>query len=400
MSVLTLKPRFLYPYSRQFPFDEVAEKIVKALEKRNWKVPGIVVKFHTYGSGEAKYKRVSEIKGNDFKLHFCRVQGKLDDYWNDTAALEDVFIPKQEMSFYDDESGPSFCLYVGNNWEADKEWFMNSIKVHSKLNKQPRKYLKYSGERMYRGARAKELVFNHDLGREYSPEGDEPRRFNLSKKFKEITEWLEENVLNYILSFPEVEREEEDVVELIPYQGPWEKLYSLCSWGEVGRIQRGKKDPSVLPLSERHAFFGSGRRLVPLSAHTKIEFPKIANEGFIWCDVNQNLTQNSKKEDLSRHVVMEMGGLFDSNYIVSVKLKCSNDVYVADNAAYEERRHQLFEKIAPRDRLTDEELDEALAVRGATIVPITEYDGTYKDPVVLINRELDFDEIEGFLNIK
>ena len=85
---------------------------------------------------------------------------------------------------------------------------------------------------------------------------------------------------------------------------------------------------------------------------------------------------------------------FGNNYIIAVKLRYANDVYVADNAKYIEKRHQLFESIAPRDRLTDEELGDALAVRGATIVPITEYKGDYKEPIVLINRELDFDEID------
>ena len=54
MTLLTVKPQFLYPRSRQFPFDEIAENIVRALEKRNWNVPGIEVEFDTYGSGEAK----------------------------------------------------------------------------------------------------------------------------------------------------------------------------------------------------------------------------------------------------------------------------------------------------------------------------------------------------------
>ena len=83
MSVLTTKPTFLYPHSRQFPFDEVAEKIVRALEKRNWNVPGISVDFYTYGSGEAKYKMVNHIIGSDFKLSFCRSQGKLNARKND-----------------------------------------------------------------------------------------------------------------------------------------------------------------------------------------------------------------------------------------------------------------------------------------------------------------------------
>ena len=145
MSVLTTKPKFLYPHSRQFPFDEVVEKIVRAIEKRNWNVPGITIDYYCYGSGEAKYQRVNNIIGEDFKLHFGRYQGELDGTWVDTAAISNIYIPKQELEVFEDESGPTFYLYVGTNWETDKTWFMNSIKVNSKLNKKPRRYLKYSG---------------------------------------------------------------------------------------------------------------------------------------------------------------------------------------------------------------------------------------------------------------
>ena len=199
MSVLTTTPQFLYPYSRQFPFDEVAEKIVRAIEKRNWKVPGITIEFDIYGSGEAKYQMVRCITGDNFKLYFCRVQGCINDRWNDKAALHSVCIPKQILEVYEDESGPSYYLYVGENWEYDKEWFMNSIKVHSKLNKEPRRYLRYSGN-TYR-QRTKELVADNDLDREYSPRGNEPVRINLEQKFNEFTAWLEKFVLGYILSF-------------------------------------------------------------------------------------------------------------------------------------------------------------------------------------------------------
>lgn len=223
MSVLTTKPKFLYPHSRQFPFDETAEKIVRAIEKRNWKVPGITVKFHTYGSGEAKYQMVSYISGDNFKLFFCCIQGHLDGYWNDTAALHEVCIPKQILEVYGDESGPSYYLYVGKDWEAEKQWFMNSTKVNSKLNKEPRRYLRYTGNTYKQ--RAKELVADNDLGREYEPKDDEPIRLNLNEIFKEFNEWLEENVLQYILNFPESDNIEPPIKmeELIPYNGPWYK---------------------------------------------------------------------------------------------------------------------------------------------------------------------------------
>jgi len=89
-----------------------------------------------------------------------------------------------------------------------------------------------------------------------------------------------------------------------------------------------------------------------------------------------------------------MKSFFGETYIVAIKLKYANEVYVADNSKYEETRQELFKAISPRDRLTYEELGNAFASRGATIIPITEYKGDYKEPIVLINRELDFDEID------
>lgn len=399
MSVLTAKPTFLYPHSRQFPFDEVAEKIVRALEKRNWNVPGISVDFYTYGSGEAKYKMVSNIMGNDFKLYFCRSQGKLNARKNDIAALDTVCIPKEILKVYSDESGPTYYLYVGNNWEGDKNWFMNSSKVHSKLNKKPRRYLRYIGNTYQR--RATDLISNNDLDREYSPEADEPVRINLQQKFDEFTAWLEESVLNYILSFPEADTPLPDPeVELIPYQGPWPTIFSVCSWKAAERLKKGKKNPMDLNPEDRHAYIGDGQRLVPLSAGFDGQFPETANNGFIWCDTNQSITASSMADDIVYDVCSSCSSFFNHKYIVAIKLKYSNNVYVADNSKFDEKRKQLFEAIAPRDCLTNEELNSAYVARGATLVPITEYKGGYKEPIVLIDRELDFDEIEWVVEMK
>lgn len=405
MSVLTTRPKFLYPHSRQFPFDEVAEKIVRAIEKRNWKVPGLTIEFDTYGSGEAKYQVARCITGNDFKLYFCRVQGKLAGNWNDTAALRSVCIPKQSMEVYEDESGPIYYLYVGKNWEADKEWFMNSFKALAKLNNKPRRYLKYEKPSCYQNQRAGELVSDNDL--EYSPEGDEPVCINFEQKFNEFTDWLKEFVLDYILSFPEAKEIQSPtpMEELIPYKGLWDTVFSICSPRDAERIKKGKKSPKELPPEKRHAYFGSGHRLVPLSVQRKDRFPDVAYEGFIWCDVNQEqkITRNSKfawNLGIAPEVMSAMSSTFTWNYLVAINLKYANQVYVVDNSKYEESRQQLFKAIAPRKRLTDEELGDAFAARGATIVPITEYKGGYKEPIILINRELDFDEIGWLVKIK
>ena len=383
MSVLTTKPKFLYPYARQFPFDEVAENIVRAIEKRNWKVPGIAIEFDTYGSGEAKYQLVRSIDGDDFQLYFCRVQEYFNNGWNDTAALHSVYIPNQGIYVYEDGSRPTYYLYVGKNWGADKKWFMNSAKVNSKLNKEPRRYLRYKGTTSKQGT--KYLIADNDF-QEYSPIGNEPVRINLQEKFKEFTTWLEEHVLNYILSFPEEDTiQSPPMKELIYYEGPWSTIYSICNWNAAERIKKGRINPSDLPPEERYAF-SYGLRLVHLGIRCNCNLPEIAYEGFIWCGVNAELLSE---------VMLAMGNRpFEKDYLIAIKLKYANEVYVADNSKYKETRQKLFKSIAPRTRLTDEELDKAIVSRGATIVPITEYKGDYKEPIVLINRELEFEEIE------
>lgn len=289
---------------------------------------------------------------------------------------------------------------MGKDWEADKEWFMNSIKVHSRRNKEPRRYLKYRGNAYKQ--RAKELVPDSDMEREYSPEGDEPVLFNLEQKFNEFTVWLQEFVLDYILSFPEADtiQPPTPVEKLIPYRGPWKTVFSICDQRDAERIIQGKEDPSKLPPGERHACFGTGHRLVPLDVKCKGRFSKVAYEGFIWCDATNreqnNITQETK---FAYGVVMAMESFFESNYAVAIKLKYANQVYVADDAKFNEIRRQLFQDIAPRDKLTDDEVGMAYAARGATIVPIMEYQGGYKNPIVLINRELEFEEIDWILKI-
>lgn len=116
-------------------------------------------------------------------------------------------------------------------------WFMNSIKIHAKLNKQQREYLRYN----YR-KRAKMLVANRDRGREYSPKDDEPVRINLEQKFSEFTAWLKEFVLDYILSFPEADIIQPPVAmeELIPYKTSREIVFSICNWRAAERIMREK----------------------------------------------------------------------------------------------------------------------------------------------------------------
>jgi hypothetical protein len=198
-------PRFLYPTSRQFPFDEVTYDIVKELESRHFTAPGIKVDFHNYGPSDS-YKMVSAIEADDFRLWFCRVQGSLGA-WNDTAAVTQLNIPKKELNVFDDNSGPTLYLYVGKNWKNDKEKFVHSGKVNSKLNNEPKTYLEYKGAWRnepgvtYTGRVAPSLAHTNDLGRQYDPTGKEPTFFKTADVFKEFKTYLE-NRLKVIRELP------------------------------------------------------------------------------------------------------------------------------------------------------------------------------------------------------
>lgn len=206
--VTATKPTFLYPTSRQFPFDEVTEQIIRALEERNWDVPDITVDFDVYGSGD--YRMVQYLTGPDFRLWFCRIQGSLGSL-NDIAAVTRISVPRKELHVNNDESGPTFYVYTGKNWKKDQGRFSGSSKFHSKRKGESPWYLKYSGScncgatslpHTHPGRRPPILVADNDLGREYSPKGKQPESYETSAVFAEFTTWLKDHVLAAILEQP------------------------------------------------------------------------------------------------------------------------------------------------------------------------------------------------------
>lgn len=417
---------FLYPKSRKFPFDEVCEQIVRALEARNWQVPGLKVDLDEYGSGEAKFRLVRCVRGDDFKIYFCRVQGPAGTeyhHWNDTAAVTEIVIPRKEIHIYEDESGPRFYLYVGDDWARDQKQFIDGSKVHSKLNGKPKMYLQYEGgcnchqtagasfkalgfltavvtgdkkaiaqmHHTHSGRRPPVLVHTNDLNREYDPEGDEPVVFQTDEVMEEFRKYLEEVVLQMIVSQPVSEVKENAFVEpdVIPFPASIGPLFAFCDWRAAERIKTGRTDPSQLQPSDRYALH-SGWRLVSLDTKKIGEVPEIAYDGFLWCGVGEvNADTAFDSLEVPGHWLGS-----DERFIVRVQPNRANNVYIADHAAYKKRRAEITQTLNGRDRFTDEEVADFTCARGRTIVPLSEYKGGYEQPVVLINRELTFDEVE------
>lgn len=391
---------FLYPKSRQFPVDEVCSTIVKELEKRNWDVPGIDVEFNKYGTGELKFRYVKSIRGKNFKLSFCRVQGSLGGGFNDIAAITEINIPQRELNLYEGESGPTLYVYVGHNWERDCDWFMNSSKVNSKLNKEPRRYLRFSGgwkrpkEPGYQftrpNQRAPYLVHGNDSGREYDPLSGEPDWFRTSDIMNEFTLWIEENVLGYIMSKPmpsgkiDIFAPKED----ISFPDGFDKLFCFCGMEDIERISIGQDNPANLLPEDRYAFLSGGYRLLSWDIANDGTIPEIAYEGFLWCEVGDIPPLNSNPKICGGYKSQSRGEL-----IVRVKPKKANDIYVADFFGQEEYKKKISDENPKQERFSTKQHQEFERILARTIVPIHEYKGGFKEPVVLITRELSFDEV-------
>ena len=384
--------QFLYPTKLQFPFDEVCGQIVRALEARAWKVPGFFVEFREYGSGEQQLRHVSTIKSDqssidlgqhDVRIEFGRPQGLLPQgRFNNCAAVNEIQLLRRSLRVYEDESGPTYNVYVGDAWERDRAtWW---TRPNARLNKEPRLCVQYSGWRPYAG-RAGRLTWDKD-GREYGPEGDEPEAFDTHAVMEEFRLYLLDVVLPAIVAYPVSDGpavyEEPASIPMPAGAGPF---FAYAEGRDVHRIELGKKCIDELPLADRYAMT-SGWRLAPLGIKRGPDLPEVAYDGFLWCATIG--TEGWRIPDEYYRT--------SADHLIKVTPKNARGVYVADHAAYEKRREALSAaaKKEKRDRFTDAEVNDFIRARACTIVPITAYKGVFEEPVYLINRELCFDEVE------
>lgn len=391
-------PEFLYPRLREYAFDEVCEQIVRALEKRHFDVPDIDVQFDTYGSGEQQIRMTRRITGHEFSLYFSRTQGPLPGgIYKDIAAVHTVAIPREQITVYQDNSGPTYLAYVGDDWERDREGFFgNSCVVNSKLNGEPRTYLKYRGSdetehsTRHTTKPAKYLLHDSDLGSEYDLGPDDEPFLHTSDVTDRMTRHLKA-ALKKIEEAPEKKsayRFKEEAA--VPIKGLPE-FWVHTGAEATSRIQTGQSNVERLPLAKRYAL-GVDLRLLPYGCPTEglgID-PDVLHAGYIWSSPNPD------------EIPYEGRSSFGS--LVRIQPKRVNEIYVIDQAAYDRTRAELSAKLDKenehrpegdkRTRFTRAERYEPRRSRAKTLTPWSEYRGDFEKPIVLIGRELGFDEVQ------
>jgi hypothetical protein len=403
-------PQFLYPSSRKFPFDEVCEQIVRELELRNFDVPGMRVEFDVYGSGEQKLRCVRAVESDGYLVDGRRV-GDFRIAWNDTAAVNSIALRCKKLDVYEDESGPRFKVYVGSDWEAEGKSFMHGYGINSKLDGKPRTYLLYKGEctcgenrgiwsgrHTHSKRRSPLLVADNDLGREYDPE-HEPREYGTAEIMLELYADLRDIVLAEILRHP-LPTERLDVFPepaVVPWPSSIGPMFCFADDREARRIHDGQADRNALEAPDRYAL-GVNWRLASLDIPNDGTVPKIAYDGFIWCglgDAAKLHAADALASDKDKPTLVVPGrSRHSERFVLRVTPKNANDIYIADHGAYEKRRAELAAMSPDRRYFDNAEIHDFTRARARSIVPIHEYAGGFSQPVVLINRELDFDEVE------
>ncbi len=373
----------------QYPVDDVCKNMVEVIARKGWDIPGIDVTFDTHGDEESPLMQVRTISGgelgNKWRLWFCRPEFT-NGRWNITTGISQINTPKQELSVFEDGSGPSLELYAGKDWAKDEDRFLTGSKVNSKLNKEPKWYLKYTGQ-------GSNMVHDNDLGREYEPEKGVIASFKgaLREDSREYTSIPKSRIFGNAKSFLEKVVAEIDAAHPDHEQGPKTRLQELS---KIDIVPVPENTPTLI-VTEKYSrgdnnilVAGNGWRLAGWGVRNDPEnpFPERAHDGFSY-----GFAQEPYKSNIG--LIGEDPRSSDTR-IMRVQLNLANDIFVVDEKLYETTR-EAFSKVAEaekRDRFTDAEVNEMTAAMARTMVSLSEYGGNYEKPIYLIGRPLKADE--------
>lgn len=327
--------------------------IVSALKKRNFNVPNVDIEFNINSENEVTIFKLSAFNG-DLEM--------VSDYKAMYKGLE--------LSIYEDGGG-SVHLYCGNDWENEKQEFMCDY-VNRKLRNKSKMTLLYDYDFMY----SNKHIFKatDDLGRAHYPDTTkgEPLEITLIKAENDILIGLKK-LLKYVELFPEQKIDKDIFAEPFPlflsnplFNGT--VLHTTIDRYGAQDIRHDNTKPITI----------GGARLLNFSTKPdqSHKYAKYMNDGFTYCNVvlpGQDIVSERRE--------------WDDNEDVVITLKNANNVFVIDDC-FNDIKKQWFIDNPDVDRMTQEACDDALKAKANTMVHINDYDGSYKNPQVIINRKI------------
>lgn len=345
--------------------NQAKRKIEEALYRRNWQVPGIKVDFiYDYDMEGNHTLRVSTITADPKLCADVRVNS-----WS-------VRVRGMEMSLHEDNSG-SLEVYCGDDWDKDRNEFVNGKRFHRKMDGKSRIVLQYNTHRGYK------FEATDDCSRGHFPSGSElePMSYSIPAVEKDMLVGLND-MLDYIESHPEQDVDKSLFAEPNPtyltnelFAGS--KFRTHVSNDVAYRLKENNK-------KSNHGMDG-GWRLLDLSISPPKNHPyaNLMNEGFTYCSIEW---PNGKIDDHNWHYNWD-------KKTAGVNLKKVDNVFVVDQAQAEKFKEQWFQNNPGIDTMDNAGYQQMLIERAATMVHINDYKGGFEKPVVVICRVLSKDEL-------
>lgn len=351
-------------------------------------VPSIgEIKVAMHETGDGIFRTIGTVDSDLFRVWNCRDSGvKYMDRYNDISRPHDVEVKPlaTKVELYDDTSG-IFVTRQGKRFTNSRVYTAQGRGYDSDSQRD-------------------------DLHRTYDgPNPDAPSYRDANKGWREdktvlsfrqtedeMIMWLAENVLNPLRRAPRPESQFTTLPEEEPFpEGKVGPLYTFVREEDLRRIALIKDNPSKAYPDERKAV-GVGYRLLSLGTPLR-GASKVAYDGFVWCGVGEMDQEKASEPDMEIGRNYKHTDFLSREGVAVIKLKTATDVYVVDWQARVDLRAQLSAKAEAegRDKFTNEEVGEIEVAAAKTLVPITEYNGGYKSPIVLIGRDLELDEVEA-----
>lgn len=214
------------------------------------------------------------------------------------------------------------------------------------------------------------------------------------KKFESLQDqsvvWLVDNALKHLRKAPLPKKQ----IDVPPMDEPFPEgkvgpLFAFVEEEAIEKIEILKHGIERAYPDERYAVSPSWR-LVPLGYNMR-GYPPEVHDGFIWCGVGKVDEMENPEKVRIAHKEMDTWSHFSREGMAEIKPLVATDVFIVDWQAWHDYRDKTFTET--HDTLTDNEVGDMYRAVAKTFVPITKYKGGYKQPVVLIARKLEVNEI-------
>ncbi|NTW22999.1 hypothetical protein HGA34_05710 [Candidatus Falkowbacteria bacterium] len=169
-------------------------------------------------------------------------------------------------------------------------------------------------------------------------------------------------------------------------------IFTLGNFDDMVRLQIGQRDPKDLRPCRCYALRPQDQPLLEEEAWNDGSIPPIAYQKFRWCGVRSKvITLHNDRYHIPGFQPESKQTYPDRLFYVD--LQYDEDVYVADINAGKE----YFDRLSSTRhnvRAGRFDLLESFRVTARTLIPISQYYGQFREPTILIRRELLFDEVK------